>query len=111
MRTLSSRSDFERVFTCGRRYNHPLMRMVIRDAENEGDPGRVAFAAPKRLGHAVLRNRAKRVLRASAQACGFPLAGRDVILFATRGTATAPHDDLVHALEGLVRRAEAGHGR
>ena len=111
MRTLSSRSDFERVYTGGRRYNHPLMRMVIRDAANEGDPGRVAFAAPKRLGCAVLRNRSKRVLRASAQACGLPLPGRDLILFATRGTATASSEDLVRALTGLIRRAEASHDR
>ena len=68
MRTLKSRLEFERAFTQGRRYNHPLIRMVICDAVNEGDPGRVAFVAAKRLGCAVVRNRSKRVLRPRREA-------------------------------------------
>lgn len=107
MRTLSSRSDFERVFTQGRRLNHPLMRMVIGDSYSEGDPGRVAFAAPKRLGHAVRRNRSKRVLREAARACGLPLEGHDLILFATNRTATASPEELQDALRSLCRRARS----
>lgn len=105
MQTIKSRSDFERVYTEGRRYNHPLMRMVIVDSVSEGGPGRVAFAAPKRLGNAVWRNRSKRVMRECARAVGVPVAGKDIILFATRGTATASADSLIQALQGLCRRA------
>lgn len=107
MRTISSRADFEHVFTEGRRYNHPLMRMVIESTNSEGDPGRVAFAAPKRLGNAVWRNRSKRVLRETARACGLPRAGHDIILFATRGTGKAHPDELVPALTSLLKRAGA----
>lgn len=85
--------------------------MVIGDSCCEGDPGRVAFAAPKRLGNAVLRNRSKRVMREAARACGLPIAGRDVILFATRGTATATPAELAAALESLRRRAGGPRGR
>lgn len=105
MKTIKSRSDFERVYTRGRRYNHPLIRMVICDAVSEGDPGRVAFAAPKRLGNAVVRNRSKRVLREAARTCGFPMPGRDVILFATPATRSATPDELSGALHRLVGRA------
>lgn len=105
MRTIKSRLDFERVFKQGRRYNHPLIRMVICDGESEGDPGRVAFAAAKRLGNAVLRNRSKRKLREAARACELPLTGFDVILFATKETRDARPEDLSAALDGLMRRA------
>ncbi len=109
MKTIKSRSDFERVYSQGRRYNHPLMRMVILDSQSEGGPGRVAFAAPKRLGNAVFRNRSKRVMRECARACGLPLAGKEVILFATRGTATAAPAALTAALTLLCNRAGARH--
>ena len=55
------------MFTQGKRLNHPLIRMVICDCVSEGDPARVAFAAAKRLGNAVVRNRSKRVLREAAR--------------------------------------------
>lgn len=109
MKTIKARSDFERVYTQGRRYNHPLIRMVICDAVSEGDPGRVAFAAPKRLGNAVFRNRSKRVLRETARACGLPLAGRDIILFATAATHDASPADLCGALRRLTKRAGVEH--
>ena len=105
MRTIKSRQDFERAFTQGKRFNHPLIRMVICESISEGDPGRVAFAAAKRLGNAVFRNRSKRVLREAARACGLPAANKEIILFATGKTATAAPDDMAAALDALLRRA------
>lgn len=105
MKTIKSRSDFERVYKRGRRYNHPLVRMVVSDAVAEGDPGRVAFAAPKRIGNAVVRNRSKRVLREAARALAFPVAGREIILFATHKTRNAAPELMQEALYGLCRRA------
>ena len=105
MRTLKSRLEFERAFTQGRRYNHPLIRMVICEAVNEGDPGRVAFVAAKRLGCAVVRNRSKRVLREAARALRLPVEGCDVILFATPRTRTAHPEEMIVALKSLLKRA------
>lgn len=105
MRTLKSRQDFERAFTQGKRYNHPLIRMVVCDAADEGDPGRVAFVAAKRLGCAVVRNRSKRVLREAARRSSLPAPGRDIILFATPKTRSASPADMDDALVSLVRRA------
>ncbi len=105
MRTIKSRLDFERVYHEGKRYNHPLIRMVICSSTDEGDPGRVAFVAAKRLGCAVVRNRSKRVLREAARACGAPYRGHDVILFATPKTrASSPHE-MQAALRSLCTRA------
>ena len=105
MRTIKSRQDFEHVFHEGRRYNHPLIRMVITESANEGDSGRVAFVAAKRLGCAVVRNRSKRVLREAARSCDFPVTGRDVILFATPKTRESSPQDMTHALRSLMKRA------
>lgn len=105
MRIIKSKQDFEQVFHSGRRYNHPLLRAIVRERD-EGDPGRVAFAAPKRIGNAVARNRSKRVLRECARACGLPLAGRDIIMFATPRTRTATPDEMVQAFESVRARAE-----
>ena len=81
--------------------------MVIFDAINEGDPGRVAFVAAKRLGCAVVRNRSKRVLREAARALRLPIEGRDIILFATPKTRTASPEEMNQALASLLRRAGA----
>ena len=105
MKTIKSHRDFERVFTQGRRYNHPLIRMVICDSASEGDPGRVAFAAAKRLGNAVVRNRSKRVLREAARTCSLPAAGHELILFATPRTRSSSPDEMAAALESLCTRA------
>lgn len=105
METIKSHRDFERVYTCGRRYNHPLMRMTVCDVRNEGDPGRVAFVAAKRLGCAVVRNRSKRVLRATVQGGQFPVAGKDVIFFATPKTRSASPAEMHAALRSLCKRA------
>ena len=105
MRTIKSRLDFEHVFHQGRRYNHPLIRMVICDARNEGDSGRVAFVAAKRLGCAVVRNRSKRVLREAARAYGLPVDGKDIILFATPKTRESSPQDMVAALSSVAKRA------
>lgn len=106
MRTLKSRQEFERAFTQGRRYNHPLIRMIVCDALDEGDPGRVAFVAAKRLGCAVVRNRSKRVLRVAAQTCGLPATGRDIILFATPRTRVSSPNEMAAALSTLIHRAQ-----
>lgn len=101
METIRSRSDFERVFSQGRRLGDRLVR--VRYLAVEG-PGRVAFVAPKRLGNAVYRNRCKRVLREAARTCGLPHRGVDVILLATGGTHGAGSPEVADALSRLLVR-------
>ena len=103
METIKSKQDFEKVFRCGRRYGHSLVRVtVLRD---DGASGRVAFVAAKRLGNAVFRNRCKRVLRAAAREAGLPPKGADVLLFATPSTHDAKSSEVARALEKLLRKA------
>ena len=98
MKTIKSRQDFEHVFSQGRRFNHPLIRMTICESVGEGDSGRVAFVGAKRLGCAVVRNEA-------ARSCGFPVAGYDIILFATPKTRVSSPQEMDKALRSLMKRA------
>lgn len=106
MVTIKSKRDFERVFRGGKRLNHPLVRLTVMKS-GEGMPTRAAFAAPKRLGNAVCRNRCKRVLRAAWRDSGFPQSGYDVILFSTAATRTATSTEVARALGKLVKRLDA----
>ena len=103
METIKSKRDFEKVFTRGRRYNHPLVRTTVLQVDDRH--GRLAFVAPKRLGNAVFRNRCKRVLREAARACGLPKDCADIILFATRATHDAKPNDVACALVQIMERA------
>jgi len=75
----------------------------------DGDPTiRVGFTATKRLGGAVVRNRAKRRLREAARRI-LPEQGRpghDYVLVARQGAATRPWERLLDDLKtALIRLA------
>lgn len=103
MRTITAKKDFDRAFSVGKRAGAGVVRVVV--CESPDPRGRVAFVAPKRLGNAVFRNRCKRVLRACAREAGLPAEGRDVVLLATRETATGAHGDVVRGMRRSVERA------
>lgn len=63
------------------------------------------FVAGKRLGGAVWRNRAKRVMRDAVRRAGGPWAGFDVALVATRETAQAAPGELDSSLGQALRRS------
>jgi ribonuclease P protein component len=101
---LTSGSDFERVRQTGKSFPHSLLVLVA--AENGLDHARVGVAAGKSVGGAVVRNRAKRLLRASLEALHIRLIpGWDMIFFARRGLPKAGFFKTRTALEQVVRRA------
>jgi ribonuclease P protein component len=74
---------------------------------------RVGFTASKKIGGAVVRNRAKRRLRAVAAAV-LPLsgvAGTDYVLVARRDTVSRPFDSLLSDLAQALRAAHVKLGR
>lgn len=106
MSTLKSSREIDAVFREARRSAHPLLILLAaRTPDGRGPEGRVAFVAGRRIGGAVVRNRAKRVMRAAVRRVGGPWAGYDVVLIARPATGQAASEDLERALLGLLRRA------
>ena len=64
-RIIKRRSDFQRVYRSGRSYANRYFVLYVFPAETVR--GRVGFAAGKKLGCAVTRNRVKRLLRAASR--------------------------------------------
>ena len=108
--TLKRRRDF---LACARarRWAAPGLILQARErAERPGDGIRVGYTCSKKLGKAVVRNRAKRRLRAAAAevltAGGRP--GWDYVLIGRAGTTVArPFADLVGDLRTALGRVHA----
>jgi ribonuclease P protein component len=111
--TLKVRADFLRVASAGRR--SAGAGLVVQAAPHprrpSGETGiRVGFTASRKVGNAVVRNRAKRRMRAAA-ASALPALGQpgtDYVLIARAGTADRPFAELIADLEEALRRIGRG---
>lgn len=102
---LKRRADFLRVAATRLRAVTP--GLILQAAPGPaGGMMRAGFTATRKLGGAVVRNRAKRRLRAVAAGVlaegGRP--GTDYVLIARRDTAERPYGQLVADLEAALRR-------
>ena len=111
--TLKARADFLRVAAARRRAVAPgLVLQAVRRPErsNCGEIVRVGFTASKKIGNAVIRNRAKRRLRSVAAAI-LSREGRpetDYVLIARATTVDRPYQALIADLETALRRVNHG---
>lgn len=106
MGTIKSSREIDRIFRESQRISTPLLvALITKTPEGRGQDGRVAFIAGKRLGPAVWRNRARRVMRETARRNGAPWAGLDVALIARRGTTTAAPSELDHSMRRILTKA------
>jgi ribonuclease P protein component len=108
---LKIRADFVHVAARGRRAVRPgfVLQAAARPAEdNGGDTVRVGFTASRKVGNAVIRNRAKRRLRAVAgevlRRNGRP--GTDYVIIARSVTGDRPYAELVADLETALRQVD-----
>ena len=86
--------------------------MQARDRGDETGAVRVGFTATRRIGGAVVRNRAKRRLREAARATfpGLARAGCDYVLIARSGSTTRPYPRLLDDVKTALIRLAADLG-
>jgi ribonuclease P protein component len=103
-------SDVRRVYDEGRSWTHPLLVLVARP--NDRTLSRVGVTASRKLGDAVPRNRAKRLLREAARHL-YPeiKAGWDVMLVARPRILVAKTQQVEEALFGLLKRSKLFAGQ
>jgi ribonuclease P protein component len=108
---LKTRADFVRVAATRRRAARPGVVLQAAAAPPEaGNAVRVGFTASRKVGNAVIRNRAKRRLRAVAAEVLADAGhrGTDYVLIARAGTGGRPYADLVADLASALRQVERG---
>jgi ribonuclease P protein component len=87
------------VYREGRRYPGEILVLYIRPTEGGR---RVGVTAGRRLGGAVVRNRAKRRLREAFRRMEPRLHGQgDVVLVARTAAAAVPFEDIMQEMEAL----------
>lgn len=119
---LLKRSEFLRAARRGRKAARPglVLQAYARERETENSAlsdrqgaspfggMRVGLTASRKVGNAVIRNRARRRLRAAAAevlpVCGRP--GTDYVLIARAETAVRPFDALLADLRSALKQAE-----
>ena len=109
--TLKIRADFLRIAADRRKAVTPGLILQASPRAAGSDSGaavRVGFTASHKVGNAVVRNRAKRRLRAAAAQIlaeqGNP--GTDYVLIARGATAERPYAALVADLASALRKVE-----
>jgi len=97
-------NDVRRVYDEGKSWAHPLLVLVAR--HNGLDFSRVGFTASRKVGGAVARNRAKRLLREAARRLYTQFgAGWDVMLVARASILRVKEPQVEEALVALLGRA------
>jgi ribonuclease P protein component len=96
--------DFRLVWSKGRSWAHPLF--ILWALPNTLSSVRVGITASRKVGNAVARNRARRLLReASRQLYGNIFEGWDIVLVARSALIKAKEPQVEQALETLLQRA------
>jgi ribonuclease P protein component len=107
---LKRRADFLRVAALRRKWAAPgLILQVSPQPEPAEDTIRVGFTASRKVGNAVLRNRARRRLKAVvAELVGrHAKPGHDLVLIARTATCNCPFEDLKRDLLQSLKRTKA----
>ena len=91
--------DVRRVLDTGRRVHGELVVLVLAPGA-----GATAVVAGKRIGGAVERNRARRIVRAALREVAPAREGQDLVAIAKPSIRGRSANDLVSELRGLLSR-------
>ena len=97
-RTLNKNWQFNRVYGLGKSYVHPHCVLYVAT--------RIGLTATKKVGHAVQRNRARRIMRAAlSEHLAQNIGGYDIILVARGQTPRLKSTQLSKTLGRLFAKA------
>lgn len=113
-RRLRARSDFQKVYAEGQRYNGRLLAAFLR--KNEGAEHRLGVtASTKAIGNSVARNRAKRLLREVFRRSGADLLGLqqtyDWVLNAKRSLLVSDEEQRFRELRKIIAQVTQAEQR
>ncbi len=101
---LRKNSGFQAVYSTGKSYANRMMVLYVLPKDD--GPRRIGFAAGKRLGNAVVRNRVKRLMRETYRLNQDKLAGGvDLIIIGRQPIVNAKQPDIVKAFLSLCQKA------
>lgn len=102
---IKNKRDFSRVYSKGKSF--ACRDMVIYILNDERCNGKVGFAAGKKLGCAVIRNRVKRLLRETYRLCKNDIR-RDfaMILVGRKNLTQAKLDSAIKSFREICKRAK-----
>ncbi len=101
---LKKRRDFLRAASRGKRAARP--GLVLQAVAGEAGRVRVGFTVTKKVGNAVVRNRARRRLKEAVR-LGLPateVEGWDLVLIGRDGTGKRPFQRLIDDLRGALKQ-------
>jgi ribonuclease P protein component len=98
-------TDLERIRQAGDVWRHPIA--ILLTQANDLDTSRFAFLASRRVGKAVSRNRARRLLREAIRCHLSEIdSGWDLLFVARQKTVAAPFAEVEAAVLYLLSRAD-----
>lgn len=101
---ITRNQEFVRAYTRGKSYVHRYVVVYVN--KNRARCTRVGLTASKKVGNAVKRNRARRVLRAAlCQVLPQDVGAADIVVVARGCTPALKSTQLVPVLEQLLKKA------
>ena len=101
--TLNTNSDFRRVYARGKVYTDPALVSYVM--KNRAGICRIGITTSKKIGNAVQRNRARRVIRAATEMLPPIKGGCDIVFVARTKTVRKKSTDIFQIMERELRSA------
>ncbi len=103
-RPICRNGDFSRVYHRGKAYVQP--QLVLYVFKTRGRRTRIGLTATKKVGHAVQRNRARRIMRAAiAEHLDYNIGGYDLVFVARGVTPSLKSTQLSRTVAKLLAQA------